>query len=172
MVSAVSDISKSAFFGGVTEGGQVQMHYPTERVRIIMQKSLPRGHVFMHPIDPAAYEAYHAAAEESQLLQWEHVDGVEDFNPHKGLACHCHCGNCAGCTGKTQLLPAQHFVINVPDDIYQRLLDEICASQEMPCGLFYCGHHEDVSTPSIGIPIMIVVTLFLLMGGVAYVTAS
>eukprot|EP00977_Amphora_coffeiformis_P001494 scaffold294_cov221-Amphora_coffeaeformis.AAC.50 len=171
MVSVVSDISKSAFFGGVTDAGQVQMHYPTERVRIIMQPNLPRGQVYMHPIDPAAYEAYHVAAEESQHLQWEHVeDGEEDFakNPHKSLACHCRCGNCAGCTGKRQLLPVQHFVINVPDDIYRRLLDEICASADMPCGLYFCGHHEDVSTPSIGIALMTVVTLMLLMGSAAY----
>jgi len=171
MVSVVSDISKSAFFGGVTDSGQVQMHYPTERVRFIMQPNLPRGHVFMHQIDPAAYEAYHVAAEESQhLLQWEHIeDGDDDFaHPHKSLACHCRCGNCAGCTGKTQLLPVQHFVINVPDDIYRRLLDEICASADMPCGLYFCGHHEDVSTPSVGIALMTVVTLLLLMGTVAY----
>lgn len=65
-------------FGGGTGAGQVQMHYPTERVRIVMQPSLPRGHVFMHPIATAAYEAYHVAAEESQQLQWEHVEDNDD----------------------------------------------------------------------------------------------
>ena len=197
MVSVVSDISKSAFFGGVTEGGQVQMHYPTERVRIIMQKSLPRGHVFCHPIDPNVYGAYHLAAEEIQTLQWEHVEDGEDeddnflqqhqhpphlqshsgsqtnpLSPYKSLQCRCKCNNCAGCIGKTQLLPAQHFVINVPDDIYCRLLDEVIASGDMPCGLYFCGHHEDVSTPSIGIALTTVVALFFIMGGLAFLTAS
>ena len=189
MVSVVSDISKSAFFAGVTDRGQVQMLYPTEHVRLIMQKSLPRGHVFCHPIDPSIYEAYHLAAEEIQQLQWENVEDEEDpciasssslqqhqhhgpQSPYKSLQCRCRCNNCAGCTGKTQLLPAHHYVINVPDDIYQRLLDEICASQEMPCGLYFCGHHEDVSTPSIWIAATIVLTLFSTMGAVAYLTAA
>lgn len=188
MMSVVSDISKSAFFGGVTDSGQVQMHYPTEHVRLIMQGSLPRGHVFCHPIDPLAYENYHLIAEEVQLLQWEHIeddpfDSLPEggrsrsgssgaFNPHKSLQCRCRCNNCAGCTGKANLLPQHHFVINVPDDIYRRLLDEVVASSEMPCGLYFCGHHEDVSNPSIWIALSIVLTLFLLMGTAAYVTGS
>lgn len=176
MVSVVSDISKSAFFGGVSETGNVQMHYPTEHVRLIMQESLPRGHVFCHPTDDAVYEAYHAAAEEIIMQQWENVDEDDDLglnmqhgslqhnNPYKSLQCHCRCNNCAGCTGKTRLLPRQNFVINVPNDIYRRLLDEISESQAMPCGLYFCGHHEDVSNPSIMIATGIVVTLFILMG--------
>jgi hypothetical protein len=182
MVSVVSDISKSHFFAGVTDGGQVQMHYPAEHCRLIMQPTLPRGNVFCHPTDPAVYEAYHMAAEEVQQLQLEHMDddedddlphyggpsaGVAPQNPYRSLDCHCRCQNCAGCTGKHQLLPIKNYVINVPDDIYARLFDEIIEAQVMPCGLYFCGHHEDVSNPSIMIATVIVALLFISMGLVA-----
>lgn len=39
--------------------------------------------------------------------------------------------------------------MTVNDDLYRRIFDEISASQSMPCGLFFFGHHEDVSQPSI-----------------------
>lgn len=192
MISVVSDISRSAFFRGVTQSGQVQMNYPTEHVRIIMQRNLPRGHVFCHPTDVAVYEAYHQAAEEIQQAQWENIEDEEENlvlyggyassnavaaiqssnNPLKSLQCRCQCSNCAGCTGKAQLLPPQNFVINVPNDIYRRLLDEISESQTMPCGLYFCGHHEDVSNPSIWIAAGTILGLLTLMGGVAYYTAT
>lgn len=42
----------------------------------------------------------------------------------------------------------------------------------LPCptipGLFFCGHHEDVAYPSIGVPIVLLVILFSFMGYVAW----
>jgi hypothetical protein len=179
-MSVVSDISKSAFFGGVNESGIVQMHYPSEHVRLIMQNSLPRGVVYCHPIDNAVYENYHNIAEQMQLLHWENFDDEEEYGTReflvplsdniKGLS-PSSCPRCGGTGTKTDdLLPPNHYVINVPDDIYCRLLDEIIASGQMPCGLYFCGHHEDVSTPSIWIAFCIVFLLLTLMTVAATLT--
>jgi len=43
------------------------------------------------------------------------------------------------------------------------MFDEVSESLNMPCGLFYCGHHEDVDYPNIGIAVAGVAFVFLLM---------
>jgi hypothetical protein len=49
------------------------------------------------------------------------------------------------------------------------MVGEISDAHAMPCGLFFCGHHEDVAHPSIAIAMMIVTILFLWMAYVAFV---
>jgi len=111
---------------------------------------------------------------------WE--DEVLDHKLHK---CGCECPACYhGCTGRTlkngrrhdtlnnkdpfQKLPRATFALAVDENIYKQVLDEIDLESSMPCGLFYCGHHEDVDHPSIFIPVIILLTLFLAMVYVAF----
>ncbi|KAL7553309.1 hypothetical protein ACHAWF_016585 [Thalassiosira exigua] len=51
----------------------------------------------------------------------------------------------------------------VDPDIYRRMFDEVAEAASMPCKLFYCGHHEDVDYPSIGIAAAGVALLFAVM---------
>ena len=155
--SVVSDISKSALFQGVTEEGHVQLHFPYEAVRLINNKNMEFGRLYMQEIPAAQYELYHLAAEE--LTNWEHrMDQDNRFNK-------------ASNEGK-ELIPPTFYAIRIDDDLYRRVLDEIADSHQMPCGLFFCGHHEDVSNPSIRIAMTTVALLFIAMGIVAFVVQS
>ena len=60
-------------------------------------------------------------------------------------------------------LPPTYYVMAVDSDIYRRMFDEVAESVNMPCKLFYCGHHEDVDYPSIGIAVTGVVTILSVM---------
>eukprot|EP00970_Alexandrium_tamarense_P019950 scaffold14671_cov228-Alexandrium_tamarense.AAC.2 len=51
----------------------------------------------------------------------------------------------------------------VNSDIYRRIFDEVSESKNMPCGLFFCGHHEDVRYPSILIAVLVVASVFIAM---------
>jgi hypothetical protein len=108
------------------------------------------------------FEDYHRVSddfEQGDTPQWESLGG----NPRRaGSAghCGCQCANCNACIGKQELLPPDNYVLPVSDDIYKRMLSEVSSAQNMPCGLFYCGHHEDVSHPSIWIAITLVAILF------------
>ena len=68
--SVVSDISKSALFKGVTKEGHVQLHFPYEAVRLVSNKSMESGRLYMQEISAAQYEAYHLTAED--LSTWDH----------------------------------------------------------------------------------------------------
>ena len=193
MGSVVSDIGKSALFGGVTESGTVQLHKPLEAIRLIMissdddfangykkkkRRSKKYGYVERFevgklyketmPRDPEMFDEYHRITTDLQLglaPNWEMMDNKE-------WCCTCTCNNCNGCTGKQNLLPPPTYTMTVEDDIYKRVLSEIADSQAMPCGLFFCGHHEDVSHPSIMIAVVIVCALFVSMALVAYFTSG
>ena len=91
--------------------------------------------------------------------QWESLE-ANPRHPGAGGLCGCQCANCNACIGKQELLPPDNYVLPVSDDIYKRMIGEISESRNMPCGLFYCGHHEDVSHPSIRIAGTIVIILF------------
>jgi hypothetical protein len=41
------------------------------------------------------------------------------------------------------------------------MFDEVSESKSMPCGTYFCGHHEDVRHPSIMIAVALVGTLFV-----------
>ena len=150
VLSVVTDIKRSSFFAGVNEAGFLEMDYPFSRVHLVMDKTLPSGELFQVPVDDEVYDEY------QEMNMVEH-------------GCGCSCHMCHGCTGKSDLLPPNYYVMAVDDDLYRRLFDEASASLLMPCGLFFCGHHEDVSRPSVRIPLAIMVTLICSMGVVAYV---
>jgi len=155
-VSVRSNIRRSKFFVGETETGKVQLRFPFEYVRLTMDKSLSRGVLYQVPVHNDVYEDYHVAAEQIEQGTW---DG----------ACRCTCGNCVGCLGKEELLPPLNYALKVDNDLYRRVLDEICESRSMPLKLYFCGHHEDVSQPSILIAVALVLSLLIAMGTVAYV---
>ena len=188
MMSFVSDIRQSAFFGGVNEStGQVQMHFPSSNVHLLpidktreeqYHPPLQIGRIYQVAVHEKDYEAYHRAAEDG--ASWENDDddsmmseiGIDgDYHrssssPRK-LHPACQCPQCTFHRSAPILGPG-YYCLTVEDTIYQRVLDEVCASQSMPCGLFFCGHHEDVSRPSMWIPGTIVVLLLTVMGWVAY----
>jgi hypothetical protein len=124
----------------------VQLRFPYENVRLRVDDALPPGYFYKQYIAEEDFEDYHLNDEMNG--PWE-ID--ED------LACNCTCHNCSGCTARQKLLPPPLYVLNVECDLYRRVLDEVSASKRMPCGLFFCGHHEDVSRPSVLIAIVILV---------------
>lgn len=160
MFSVVSDIRKSRFFAGYHESGHAKLSFPISQVHLVMDKSLVSGRFYQVPVDTEIYEDYHLSAEDLSL-------GFEGTH-----ACGCPCSHCAGCRGKHELLPPSYYAIAVEDDLYRRVLDEICESRSMPCGLFFCGHHEDVSRPSILLAVLPIVSLLGTMGYLAYAMQS
>lgn len=161
ILSVVTDIRKSSFFQGYDEEGRPEMNYPYAHVHLTMSKNLPRGELFKVPTNERRFEDYHLITESSEFDLY----GFEDLD----RGCNCSCDQCHACTGKQNLLPPNYYVLKVDDDLYRRMIDEICDSQEMPCGLFFCGHHEDVSYPSIFIPVAFLLLLMIAMGTTAYI---
>jgi hypothetical protein len=53
----------------------------------------------------------------------------------------------------------------VDSTLYRRMMDEVIESKTMPCGLFFCGHHEDVRYPDIKIAVAIVAMAFVVLLG-------
>ena len=143
--SVVSNISKSEFFGGFDQKGRVQLHYPFESTRLVMidpeQPSLRCGHLYLDRCndDYEQFEEYHRSTEGFDGLFapiWESLD-----RPSVSL-------------------PAPRYMLAVDDSIYKRILGEISEAHTMPCGLFFCGHHEDVAQPSIAIAAVLLTILF------------
>jgi hypothetical protein len=67
-------------------------------------------------------------------------------------------------------LPPSYYVMAVGSDIYRRMFDEVTESMNMPCGLFYFGHHADVQYPNIAIAIVgVTIVLFLMLWATIYV---
>jgi len=188
-MSVVTDIRKSSFYSGLDHGtGQVQMNYPRANVHLSHSHSLQQGWIYAIPVDTEAFEEYHRQAEEAMLLEDEELgDGFGDgfFIDDTQHRCSCPCPACYnGCTGHPlnhhrlnnnskpkdpfSKLPPVTFCLGVDEDVYKRVLDEISQSSTMPCGLFYCGHHEDIAHPSVMLALVPIVVLFCLMGYVAY----
>lgn len=94
MVSHVTDISKSQFFGGTTESGHAQLHFPYENVRLTTDDALPTGVLYMRHVDEEQYEDYHIFNDEHNV-PWD-LDG--------DLPCQCTCLKCIGCTERNQQL--------------------------------------------------------------------
>lgn len=162
VTSYVSDISKSRLFRGVTETGDVQLHLPIDNVRLTMDSDLEAGTLYKQKDDDEIerYEDYHLLCTDPT------AQDLRGFDLDDGLACTCDCMNCNLCTSKRGALPDVRYVLNVDPDLYKRVLSEIADSRSYPCGLYYCGHHEDVDTPSIWIAVFIVVIFFLGMAAV------
>lgn len=176
MSSVVSNIAKSEFFGGVDSQGRVQMHFPFESIRLVMidpeKPTLSCGHLYLdgHAADLEQFEEYHrlTSAEEGGIgttPNWESFDRPSNV-------CGCNCNNCNGCLGKKQLLPHPKYLLAVEDNIYRRVMGEIDDAHSMPCGLFFCGHHEDVAHPSIHIAIVLVTVLFACLIFLAFYTGD
>lgn len=148
--SVVSNIAKSEFFGGVDEFGRVQMHFPFEAIKLVMvdpeKPALRPGHLYLDGRmgDFEKFEEYHQAGDMVIAPQWESFERS---------------------SGRKTSLPRPNYILAVNDSVYQRVIGEISDSQTMPCGLFFCGHHEDVAHPSILIAVAIVI---LFLAGLAY----
>jgi hypothetical protein len=187
--SVVSNIAKSALFGGVNaETGRVQLHFPYENIRLITttggnddfmrSPDLEAGHLYLQGGDPdddpfhhVAFEDYHRTTTDMAQGLTPHWESMEkEAMVVGGGFCTCPCNNCNGCTGKRQLqlLPTPQYVLAIEEDVYKRVLSEIAEAQTMPLGLFFCGHHEDVAYPSIVIAIIVVSILFVCMATIAY----
>lgn len=97
---------------------------------------------------------------EDEYYQDYHMTPLEDLPAARTSDCQCTCESCTRCHTRVKQLPPTHYVMAVKSDIFRRMFDEVSASKNMPCGLFFCGHHEDVRHPSVGIAIVIVSILF------------
>ena len=149
--SVTTDLSKSALFKGVTETGTIQLQLPKDSFRLLMDCQLEAGCVYKRKIFDN---------EDTFFVEFHTVDDEPSSN------CHCNCDRCIRCQEKQKRLPPDLYVMAVDSTIYRRMLDEVIASQSMPCGTFFCGHHEDVRHPDITIAALIVgVVFFLLLAG-------
>jgi hypothetical protein len=132
-------------------------------VRLTMDNALPTGVLYMRHVDEEQYEDYHVFNDEQSQIPWE-LDC--------DLPCQCTCLKCIGCTERNQQLAPSEYIMTVQDDLYRRVLDEISASRSMPCGCFFCGHHDDVDSPSILIAATIVFLLIAIMGIGSFLTGA
>ena len=179
--NVVTDIRKSIFYGGIDEGtGDAKLHFPSEFVHLVpasmseitsnspncMGSPLKVGHLYQVRIDNERFGEYHRVAEDVSMgwFSDHHYDELGDNH------CRCDCPFCATCTHKADSwLPPNFYCLAVDEDnLYKRVVDEICAAHQMPWGLFFCGHHEDVARPSICIPVTVLFLLFCAMGYASY----
>lgn len=130
------------------------------------------GHLYAdEPADMEDYyEYYHRVSDELEqgiTPQWESLD-VHPLRKKKKN------GGEGSLTqeDKEELLPPTNYVVAVSDDIYRRMLSEVADAQNMPCGLFFCGHHEDVDYPSVWIPATLVIILFGTLLYLSYLTGG
>ena len=86
---------------------------------------------------------------------------TEDPDPPPECPCRCPCDRCERCHVKSKQLPPDLYVMAVDSTLYRRMMDEVVDSRSMPCGLFFCGHHEDVRYPDIRIAMGIVGMVFV-----------
>jgi hypothetical protein len=149
--SVVSDISRSAFYKEKTSSGKVRFHAPTDRIRLVMDTDLEPGHLYRVRADD----------EEDGYIQYTlQSEDIVDFPLMDDDGCGCNCNACVRCQHKMeQMLLSVNYELRVPENLYQKVLGEISDSKQ-PCGLFFCGHHEDVDRPSISIAVVIVVIVF------------
>ena len=198
-VSVRSNIAKSSMFAGVDDEGRPLLYYPYEAIRLVMipdhekqernGRGLRRGSIEYSDEDTAEQEDYppltigHLYADEPVNMEdfYEDYHRVSDeleqgMTPQwESLDTHPLRKNGTGEGYLTQedtkeMLPPTNYVVAVSDDIYIRMFSEAADAQNMPCGLFFCGHHEDVDYPSIWIPITLVIILFGTLLYLSYLT--
>ena len=95
--------------------------------------------------------------DEDDYFQNYHITVEDEVEPHFSFECQCNNRS------PRKQLPPSYYVMAVDADIYQRMIDEVSESMTMPCGLFYCGHHDDVDHPSIRIAMVGVTITFSVM---------
>jgi hypothetical protein len=149
--SVVSDISRSAFYKEKTSSGKVRFHAPADRIRLVTDTDLEAGHLYRVRADD----------EEDGYIQYTlQSEEAGDFPLMDDDGCGCECNACVRCQHKMeQMLLSVNYELRVPDNLYQRVLGEISDSKQ-PCGIFFCGHHEDVDRPSILIAVVMVAIVF------------
>lgn len=148
VVPVVTDLSKSAMLKGVTDEGVVRMQLPKDNFRLLSDRDLESGCVYKRALVP----------NESDYFQDYHITLDPTLESPRSVALQ-----------GTKQLPPTYYVMAVDSDIYRRMFDEVAESANMPCKLFYCGHHEDVDYPSIGIAVVGVVIIFAVMFWAAFV---
>lgn len=194
-VSMRSNIAKSSLFAGVDADGRPLLYYPYEAIRLVMipdhrkgrgrenddnsdedtaeqEDHLPLtiGHLYADEpvIIEDYYEDYHRVSDELEqgiTPQWESLDTHPLRKTKKsGSEGYLTEGD------KQELLPPTNYIVAVSDDIYRRMFSEVADAQSMPCGLFFCGHHEDVDYPSVWIPATLVIILFGTLLYLSYIT--
>lgn len=129
---------------------------------------LTRGHLYAeHPANlDELYEEYHRLSEEMEMgMDQKDQPGWESLEKRSSK-------EGATLTGTILPLPPANYALAVGDDVYQRMFKEVAESRTMPCGLFFCGHHEDVRYPSIWIATTLVLVLFLGLFYLAFYTQS
>lgn len=152
--SVTTDMAKSALFKGVTDTGRIRLQLPKDSFRILLDSSLEAGCVYKRKL---------VDSEDEFFVEFHTVDegGADPVD-----ACHCTCEGCNRCNEKQKRLPPDLYVMAVDSTIYRRMLDEVIDSKTMPCGTFFCGHHEDVRHPDVTIAALIVgVVFFVLLVG-------
>ncbi|KAL3794312.1 hypothetical protein HJC23_012437 [Cyclotella cryptica] len=146
------DLAKSSIFKDVTSEGIVRLQLPKDNFRLLSDRDLESGYVYKRQlIDNEAdyFQDFHTAEESTFFL-------------NTTTGCHCLCDNCNHCHSRRKMLPPTYYVMSVKSDIFRRMFDEVLESKSMPCGLFFCGHHEDLRYPSIMIAVAIVFVVFVL----------
>mmetsp|Transcript_24210 Transcript_24210/g.50741 ORF Transcript_24210/g.50741 Transcript_24210/m.50741 type:complete len:421 (+) Transcript_24210:220-1482(+) len=138
VVSVTTNLDKSSLLKGVTDTGRVQLQLPKDSFRLLMDSQLETGSVYKRKL----------VEDESEFFVDFHT--VDD-NPDPELG------------GEKKTLPPDMYVMAVDSSIYRRMMDEVIRSRSMPCGTFFCGHHEDVSHPDITIAALIVGAVVLLL---------
>lgn len=153
MGSYVTDITRSALYRGASETGVATFHLPKDNVHIVMDPTLHPGSIYKIPSvdENERFINYYLVASGGDHY-WQ--DLLDDDDEEQGA----------------NILPDNTYALSVGDDLYRRLFEEVSSSQCMPCGLFFCGHHEDVDKPSIVIALVIVCLLLVGMGALAFTT--
>lgn len=137
--SVTTNLAKSALFKGVTDTGRIQLQLPKDSFRLLMDSSLETGSVYKRKLVDNEGEFF----VEFHTVDDDPANSVND-----------------------KRLPPDMYVMAVDASIYRKMLDEVIASKTMPCGTFFCGHHEDISHPDITIAALIVgLVFFLLLAG-------
>lgn len=136
VTSVTSKMIKSSLFKGVTSEGRIQLQLPKDSFRILMDNELEPGFVYKRKL---------VDDEDGFFVEFHTVDD----NPN-GI-------------DEEKRLPPDLYVMAVDSTLYRRMLDEVIAADSMPCGTFYCGHHEDVRHPDITIAAIVVGAIFLLL---------
>jgi hypothetical protein len=145
MMTLVTDIEKSSLFAGYDEfTGQALFNLPISSVQISVEEH-PNGEFYQVRENDQTFESYH-----------RQDDDFVDSRINHGK-------------GPRYALPPTRYVIHAPPDLYRRMVDEISSSASLPCGLFFCGHHEDVAKPSLMIAVLVLLIFFGWMGLVAYI---
>ena len=150
--SVTTNMAKSALFRGVTEKGTLQLQLPKDGFRVLMDSQLEAGCVYKRQLVDRD--------DEDEVFVDFHT--LEEGNLH-GSDCGCPCANCQRCHDKAKRLPPDLYVMAVDSTLYRRMLDEVIDSKSMPCGTYFCGHHEDVRHPSVMIAVAIVSVAILLL---------